>query len=251
VVVYQGKELSEKPPRILVLGYGKHGFFILYVLIILGIALIWTFVTDNVALTSDKTGFLVRPKTLNNQPIGLAMRSSHLSSSLAVVTVLTLLASPVLAQNTSPGQPAVTGMPVNESQTPAMHMHHHMHDGKMHKDWSNGEEVETRIKTLHDKLGITPDQEDSWKAVAETMRDNEKNIHGLIKDRHENHEGMTAVDDLKSYEAIAKEHVDGLERLIPNFETLYDSMSDAQKANADKVFGKFEGHEPHKGGKSK
>lgn len=155
------------------------------------------------------------------------MRKSHIASSLAVVTVLSLLASPVLAQTSST---------TTTNTTKTSHNH-------MHKGWSSPEQVEARIKNLHDKLGITADQEDQWKNVADAMRQNEEAIHTLIKDRHENKESMTAVDDLKSYQAIAKEHVDGLDRLIPAFETLYDTMSDAQKANADKVFGKFEGHE--------
>ena len=168
------------------------------------------------------------------------MRNSNIASSLAIVTVLSLLASPVLAQDNTatPAQPPATAGKMTPSH-------------KMHKDWSSPDRVETRIQTLHDKLGITSDQEDSWKAVADTMRDNEQSIHALIKERHENKTDMTAVDDLKSYEAIAKEHVDGLDKLIPAFETLYGSMSDAQKANADKVFGQFEGHEHHKVSQSK
>ncbi len=108
------------------------------------------------------------------------------------------------------------------------------------------EHVETRIKTLHDKLMITPDQESAWSDVAKAMRDNETQIGDLIKQRHENAGNLTAVEDLQSYQAIAQAHADGLKNVISAFSSLYDSMSDDQKKNADKVFGTFEGHDmPH------
>ena len=105
--------------------------------------------------------------------------------------------------------------------------------------------VEHRIRTMHDKLNLTDDQESQWKDVADVMRSNEKVIHKLVQDRHEN-EPDTAVEDLKSYETIADAHTEGLKKLIPAFETLYDSLSDEQKAKADDMFGGFEGRAGHK-----
>ena len=52
---------------------------------------------------------------------------------------------------------------------------------------------------------------------------------------------MNAVDDLHSYEAIADAHAAGVKKLMTAFETLYASLSDAQKKNADAVFR----HRPH------
>ncbi len=113
------------------------------------------------------------------------------------------------------------------------------------KHESGKDRVATRIKTLHDKLKITGEQESQFDAVAKVMRENEKTMHELAETRHAN-EGASAVDDLKSYKEIAVAHVDGLNKLIPAFEDLYSKLSDEQKANADKLFGKFEGHEGHK-----
>ena len=59
---------------------------------------------------------------------------------------------------------------------------------------------------------------------------------------------MTAVEDMKSYGEIAAAHVDGINKLIPVFEVLYDSMSDAQKKEADEAF-RF-GHRHHHHGKN-
>ncbi len=101
--------------------------------------------------------------------------------------------------------------------------------------------VEARIKELHTLLKITPAQEELWNNVTQVMRDNAKTMDALITARDENAKTMTAVDDFKSYGEINQAHADGIKKFIPVFEALYDSMSDAQKKNADIVF-KDHGH---------
>jgi hypothetical protein len=96
--------------------------------------------------------------------------------------------------------------------------------------------VEKRIKDLHTRLAITAAQEDSWGKVAQVMRDNENTMATLTQARADKAGTMTAVDDLNSYAEIASAHADGLHKFTPVFSTLYDSMSDAQKANADTIF---------------
>jgi hypothetical protein len=44
------------------------------------------------------------------------------------------------------------------------------------------------------------------------------------------------VDDFKNYEHIVEAHVDGLKKVVPAFEKLYDSLSDQQKKMADSMF---------------
>jgi len=95
--------------------------------------------------------------------------------------------------------------------------------------------VEARIKSLHHQLHITAAQEQQWTTVAQVMRDNASEVGQLVSDRNSN-SGMTAVDDLRSYEAITDAHADGLKKLIPAFEALYTSMSDSQKKTADILF---------------
>jgi protein CpxP len=104
--------------------------------------------------------------------------------------------------------------------------------------------VETRLETLHAKLQITAAQETKWEAVASVIRSNEAAVHELAEKRHAT-ENATAVEDLKSYRDITDAHAAGLAKLIPVFEDLYNTMSDKQKANADKIFGKYEGHRGH------
>jgi protein CpxP len=96
--------------------------------------------------------------------------------------------------------------------------------------------TEMRIKDMHAKLKITPEQEDQWQLVAKAMRDNEVAIEPLIEDRKSNARTMTAIDDLHSYAAITQIHLDGINRLTPAFEKLYAGLSDAQKQEADQLF---------------
>jgi len=129
--------------------------------------------------------------------------------------------------------------PVYANDYSATSAHHHHMDP-----------VEQRIKTIHDKLNLAPDQEDEWQDVADVMRENETDIHKLIRERREN-PPTTAVQDLKSYEAIADAHTDGIKKLVPVFESFYDDLSDQQKARADKLFGRFEAqHSMHKSSSS-
>jgi hypothetical protein len=100
----------------------------------------------------------------------------------------------------------------------------------------SSDHVEARIAYLHTKLNITPEQEELWNKVAQVMLDNAKSMDELIKARSEKAATMTPVDDLKSYSTIADAHAEGLTQFIPVFESLYDSMSDAQKMNAAKLF---------------
>jgi LTXXQ motif family protein len=100
----------------------------------------------------------------------------------------------------------------------------------------SGDYVEARIKALHDQLKITPAEESRWSAVATAMRDNAKTTGALIAQRAKREKSMSAVENLRTYEAIAKAHLDGIEKLLPAFEALYAVMPEAQKKNADLVF---------------
>jgi hypothetical protein len=106
---------------------------------------------------------------------------------------------------------------------------------------SKPETVEQRIATLKTTLKITPDQEKKWDAVAQSMRDNAQAMDKLVQEKKPKMQNMTAVEDLKIYEEFTKAHLDGMKNLRSSFESLYDSMPDAQKKNADQVFQSFGG----------
>ena len=115
---------------------------------------------------------------------------------------------------------------------------------------SKVDRTETRIKDLQAKLKITPAQEDLWKKVTEVMRDNAKTMEALHLARVDKAKAMTPVEDLKSYSEIAQAHADGLKNFIPAFESLYASMSDEQKKEADTLF-RYGGHHKKSKGRSK
>jgi hypothetical protein len=102
---------------------------------------------------------------------------------------------------------------------------------------TKGDTVEQRITALHTAMKITPEQETKWNGVAQAMRENAGRMDKLVATtRTKPSQSMSAVDDLKTYEKFAQAHVDGLKNLIASFTTLYDTMPDAQKKVADKVF---------------
>jgi len=97
--------------------------------------------------------------------------------------------------------------------------------------------VEQRIASLHKSLKITAAEEPDWNAVAQAMRDNAATMEKLVEERTtQAPQNMTALDDLNDYAKFAQAHADGLKNLVAAFQTLYDSMPDAQKKIADRVF---------------
>jgi protein CpxP len=105
---------------------------------------------------------------------------------------------------------------------------------------ATADHVEAWIAQVRARLEITAAQEARWDAVAQTMRNNAHTIRALAEARARNEKTMTALDDLRSYEHLAEAHVEGVKKLLPRFEALYDSMSEAQKKTADTVFARFE-----------
>jgi protein CpxP len=109
------------------------------------------------------------------------------------------------------------------------------------------ETVEQRITNLHAALKITPEQESQWNKVAQAMRDNAANMEKLVVEkRRTGPQNMTAIDDLETYQKFAQAHVDGLKNLTSAFKSLYSTMDDGQKKNADDVFANF-GRTPQHG----
>jgi hypothetical protein len=95
--------------------------------------------------------------------------------------------------------------------------------------------VDARIQKLHDALKITDAQETQWQAVAAAMRDNAQTMDAAVRQRMDAR-GETAVEELKAYGVIAEAHAQGVQKLIPPFQALYDTLSDDQKKTADVLF---------------
>ncbi|MGZ4994218.1 MAG: Spy/CpxP family protein refolding chaperone [Methylobacter sp.] len=109
--------------------------------------------------------------------------------------------------------------------------------------------AELRIKDLHAKLKITPEQENQWGKVSQAMLDDAKTMDTLTQARIDHAKDMTAVDNLKSYGEIVDAHAAGLKKLTPLFADLYAGMTDEQKKQADALF--RYGERKHSGKKAK
>ncbi len=96
--------------------------------------------------------------------------------------------------------------------------------------------VEARIRELHSKLHITAAQQTQWDNLVQVMRDNAKAMYDLEKERAQDAKEMSAIDAVKSYQAVIEAHETGMSKFVPAFQALYDSMSDAQKKTADAMF---------------
>jgi len=96
--------------------------------------------------------------------------------------------------------------------------------------------VEQRIAALQTKLAITPDQQAAWSAFAQVMRDNAQNTDTLFQQRAQGAATMSAVDNMKSYAAIARTYADNTQHLAEAFATLYAKLSQPQQQTADTLF---------------
>ena len=96
--------------------------------------------------------------------------------------------------------------------------------------------VDRRITQLHTQLHITPAQSSQWDQFAQVMRDNAKAMDQMYADRAGKLSGMSAVDNMQSFEAIVQARAEGMQKLVPAFQAVYASLSDQQKQQADALF---------------
>ena len=148
----------------------------------------------------------------------LSIRNRIATSTAAALLGTCLLAAPMGAFAQQSAQPTA---PAQATPTQAKATH--------------SSKVEARIKSLHAQLKITPEEEQEWSVVAQTMRDNAAEMDQLVQQRTEQRAGMNAVDDMKSYQAIVQAHADEMQKLVPAFEALYGKMSASQQKLADNV----------------
>jgi protein CpxP len=95
--------------------------------------------------------------------------------------------------------------------------------------------VAGRVKYLHDRLRITPEQEPLWDAVAQAIRDNARSIVPHLRERLRARTSGSALDVLNSYEALGETQLEGLKKFIAVFDALYASLSESQKKIADAI----------------
>ena len=96
--------------------------------------------------------------------------------------------------------------------------------------------VERRIADLHSRLRITAEQSQQWDQFTQVMRANAKEIDQSYQQRAGKLGSMSAVDNMQSYADIEQQRAQDVQKLVPAFRTLYDSLSDQQKHAADEMF---------------
>jgi hypothetical protein len=109
--------------------------------------------------------------------------------------------------------------------------------GESRGDAARDQKVESHIKALYAELKITPAEKPQWDNVAQTMRENARELDQAIDKREAAVDHATAIDNLNSYADVAQSHADGVKKLATAFSGLYSVMSDDQKKEADEDFG--------------
>jgi len=90
---------------------------------------------------------------------------------------------------------------------------------------------------LHDRLGITPEQEELWRPVADAMADSAGAVGDAMPARFNKLRPMSAVEDIQIYQAVADAHVRELKQLADAVAPLYAAMPAPQQKAVYKVFG--------------
>jgi hypothetical protein len=109
---------------------------------------------------------------------------------------------------------------------------------------AQGNEIESQIADLQKKLRITTAQQPLFDAFAQIMRQNAQALDAEMRQQQQK-SGTTAVDDLRASAQLAEAEAEGLKRLLPAFQSLYDSLPDPQKRLADAAMGQpAPGNEP-------
>ena len=98
--------------------------------------------------------------------------------------------------------------------------------------------AEARIKELQGVLKLTDVQKEKWNTLTQVMRENAKEMDAMHEDRADKSKTMNAVDSMKFHSKITETHLSQLQKIIPPFEALYATMSDAQKKSTDTIFHK-------------
>ena len=155
------------------------------------------------------------------RPATRAVAAAALLSSFAV-------ALPALAQSSPAAAPPVASAPSSTATAAAT-------PAPAAKAEKHSQRVEAHIAALKKKLQITDAQSATWDTFAAVMRDNGEAMEAAIEDR-EASKDLDAIHDLQSYAKVAQVHADGAQKLAAAFQPVYDSLSPAQKKNADTLF---------------
>jgi periplasmic protein CpxP/Spy len=159
---------------------------------------------------------------------GITMRLSLRQIAFATIAITSLSAFAGAAAPPA-GDPTAT-RPSTTTSGPSATRHH----AGAHHDMVDN--VEQRIADLHAKLQITTAQQPQWDQFIQVMRDNAQSMDQTFQHRVQTMPAMTATENMQSYAQLASTNAQDVQKLVPAFQALYDTMSDTQKRTADQVF---------------
>lgn len=95
--------------------------------------------------------------------------------------------------------------------------------------------ADQQIADLQRRLQITAAQQPQFDAFAQVMRQNEAAMDAFLQQNPPN-QPRNALDEMRAQTRAAELEAQGLERLLPVFQTLYASLSYQQQRMADQLF---------------
>ena len=98
-----------------------------------------------------------------------------------------------------------------------------------------GDTTEARVTYLHDRLRITPDQEERFAVLAAAMRENVRRLVPFLKQRLTAMTAGSGPDVLHAYAAFGDRQAEDLRRITAAFDALYGQLSESQRKIADAV----------------
>jgi periplasmic protein CpxP/Spy len=186
------------------------------------------------------------------------MKALLLAHAATVLLVTTILAGGVgtvaFAQTTAAPNPPAAGAPAGAASsgsaattaattptatTPTTTHHIPIHArtaASRPKGETMQQMAEQRIADLHKRLHITSAQQSQWDQFSQAMLDNAKDLDQAYQQRAASFDKMNAVENMQSYAQIEQTRSQDMQKLVPAFQTLYSSLSDDQKQQADQLF---------------
>jgi hypothetical protein len=95
--------------------------------------------------------------------------------------------------------------------------------------------VDQQIAQLRRALRITPAQEPQFTAFTAVMRDNAQHADSVMAQERDPRT-LNALEDMRQYTTMQVAHAEDMQKLLPAFEALYNSLSPPQQKQADAFF---------------
>jgi hypothetical protein len=96
--------------------------------------------------------------------------------------------------------------------------------------------TQERLNNLRQQLKITTAEQPAWNKFEKTSMQNATNLQKLYQQRAQKVSSENAVQNLQSFAKIQKDQANDMQRLVPEFKTLYSKLTPQQQKIADQTF---------------